>query len=119
MRCTIDRALSHPLISVDLLDRVAGIIKFRLGTIPTVITVRIVKRNSVGYALECSHMIKTAVQAAVYLPAFRDCEWPGTAVREFVRVLTQAYSFALKAGHPPQSRWLVANPYYELPREGE
>ena len=40
---TMDKALRHKLITVESMDRVAGIIEFRLGIISTVITARMTR----------------------------------------------------------------------------
>jgi hypothetical protein len=111
---TIDAALAHKLITVESLDRVAGIVKFRLGLIPTVVTARILKRTSTKYTLEVSHKIATPCQPKIgYLPAFRDCESPGEALRELVRAFCQEYASAVEAGRPPETSWLAPNPYYQ------
>jgi hypothetical protein len=111
---TIDEALRHELITVESLDREAGLVKFRLGIIPTVVTAKIVKRTSTKYTLAVSHKIKPAGQSTIgYLPAFRDCSSPGEALHELVREFCRDYKYAVEAGHPPRADWLVTNPYYQ------
>jgi hypothetical protein len=108
----MDEALRHKLITVESLDRVAGIVKFRLGIIPTVITARIVKRTSTKYILEVSHKIATTCQPKIgYMPAF--CSSPSEALRELVSAFCQEYASAVDSGCRPEASWLVPNKYYQ------
>lgn len=112
MVTTITKALNHPLIKVLDRNNELGIIKFRLGEIPTLVTLRVVREHAAKYSLEVSHRMSTPMQPHGSLPAFRDCSSPGVAVRELVRDFIRIYETEIKSGRQPDETWLVPNKYF-------
>jgi hypothetical protein len=106
---TIDKALNVDLVTRDSVDGENGIVKFRLGVIPTLITAHVIKKGAVKYGLEVSHKIKTAGHS-LYLPSFRDCNSPGEAVHELIMSFCEQYRSSVNSGHKPKASWLVENP---------
>ena len=106
---TFAKVLEADLVTLVSSDIAAGTFEIRVGTLATVITIRISKRRgSTGrYEYTVSHAIRTPEQLGPYLSSIPYGDTPEEALAKAIDDLTIFYSVGVRAGHKPAESWLV------------
>ena len=86
-------------------------VRVRIGVLSKFVTIRIYQdsRSADPYRFELSSHMKTAVSPA--RDASRGAATENEALRRAVRLLTQDYEEAVRAGEMPDDTWLVEGDY--------
>jgi hypothetical protein len=111
---TISQALSDPMFTVVSREEIPGIIKFKFGKIPAVITVKIWKLDDDRYTLDSSHGIRAARQKAAYWVCHGKYASPGEALDDFRSKFHTFYASAVRQGFRPSNKWLVPDRTIEV-----
>ena len=90
-------------------DVAARTFRIRIGSLATVITIRVGKRRGPHgrYEYTASHAIRTPEQLGPYLSSVPFGDTPEEALAKAIDDLTIFYSAGVEAGHEPAESWLV------------
>jgi hypothetical protein len=105
---TISRALSDKMFTVVSRDNARGVFQIRFGTIPTVITIQVLRLNNGRFEMATSHAIQTELQLSSYWVHHRVYDTPGDALDDFQCAFSLYYEAAQRKGYEPKESWLVA-----------
>ena len=106
---TFAEVLEADLVTPVSSDIASQTFKIRIGTLATVITIRISKRRgSAGrYEYTVTHAIRTPEQLGPYISSIPHGDTPEEALAKAIDDLTIFYSLGVRAGHKPAESWLV------------
>ena len=109
MAWTIESALAQKPIHQP--RKLLSEYQFTLGKIPVLITIRLYKPIIGGTKVlfEQSHFIYTPVQAGPYETSRPWNNDEPSALHQAIFGYTENYNAAVRAGHTPDSKWLVPN----------
>jgi hypothetical protein len=105
--CTVDSALQDDCISLVQRRDDEGAYLIRVGTLQTIVTIRLKKTWGSRTAFRQSHAIKTPRQPCPNWSCAPEAESPGDALRKAISGLTMHYRKAVGEGYRPAEEWLV------------
>lgn len=105
--CTLDHALQDNCISLVQRRDDEGAYLIRVGTLQTVVTIRLRRAWGSRTTYRQSHAIKTPRQLCPDWSCAPEAESPGDALRKAISGLTLHYQKAVREGYPPTEEWLV------------
>ena len=106
---TFSEVLDADFVTPVSCDEGSRTFKIRIGTLATVITIRIGKHaGSPGrYEYTVSHAIHNPEQLGPYLSSIPYGDTPEEALAKAIDDLTIFYSAGIRRGHEPAESWLV------------
>jgi hypothetical protein len=105
--CSVETALEDDCISLVQRRDDEGAFLIRVGTLETIITIRLRRTWGSRTAYRQSHAIKTPRQRCPHWSCAPEAESPGDALRKAISGLTMHYRQAVGEGYPPAEDWLV------------
>jgi len=111
---TFAEELERDLVTVVSSDTESRTFRIKIGTLATVITIRISKRRGPNgrYEYTVSHAIRTPKQAGPYLSSIPFGETPEAALGKAIDDLMIFYSLGVRDGYEPAEGWLVRRPSF-------
>ena len=106
--CTVEEALQDDCVNVVQRRDEEGAFLIRVGTLQTVVTIRLRRTWGSRIAFRQSHAIKTPRQPCPNWSCASEAASPGDALRKAISGLTMHYRLAVGEGYPPAEDWLVA-----------
>lgn len=103
----IDEVLKSNLISVIERDDGAGLYRFRIGRLHTVVTVNIRRLDGGFVEYASSHGIKTPEQSDAYFSSNTNSRDWASALEKAIKDLVVDYRAAVVKGFEPEESWLV------------
>jgi hypothetical protein len=105
-RPTLDSALRHDLVQVKSRDDEAGLYDITIGSLRTVIHIRLERRTSAGDTVYfLSHVIR-AVDEVSPSPCVGYGNSPARCLHEAIARLTRVYEGATNGGLTPSEKWV-------------
>lgn len=105
--CTVESALQDDCVSVVQRRDDEGAYMIRIGTLETVVTIRLRRTWGSRTAFRLSHAIKTPRQPSPFWSCASEADTPGDALRKAISGFTMHYRKAVGEGYAPAEDWLV------------
>jgi hypothetical protein len=103
--------LEYPYVHWIECNPAATVLRFRLGTLSQIITIRLRQDEPGRWQASSSHAIKTPLQRVPYW-SFRMPDDKDYALWQVITALTHYYGEAVEAGYVPSEDWL--QPFFEV-----